>query len=90
MKLISEQLQDVEFIKEEKENGKKDYKIKGIFMQADIKNRNGRVYPMDVLEKEVKRYNEEYVDKKRAFGRYIMRRGRATIDAFKKQYVRLV
>ena len=68
MKLISEQLQDVEFIKEEKENGKKDYKIKGIFMQADIKNRNGRVYPMDVLEKEVKRYNEEYVDKKRAFG----------------------
>ena len=68
MKLISEQLQDVEFIKEEKENGKKDYKIKGIFMQADIKNRNGRVYPMEVLEKEVKRYNEEYVDKKRAFG----------------------
>ena len=68
MKLISEQLQDVEFVKEEKENGKKDYKIKGIFMQADIKNRNGRVYPMDVLEKEVKRYNEEYVDKKRAFG----------------------
>ena len=68
MKLIAEQLQDVEFIKEEKENGKKDYKIKGIFMQADIKNRNGRVYPMDVLEKEVKRYNEEYVDKKRAFG----------------------
>ena len=68
MKLISEQLQDVEFIKEEKENGKKDYKIKGIFMQADIKNRNGRVYPMDVLDKEVKRYNEEYVGKKRAFG----------------------
>ena len=68
MKLIAEQLQDVEFIKEEKTNGKKDYKVKGIFMQADIKNRNGRVYPMDVLEKEVKRYNEEYVDKKRAFG----------------------
>ena len=68
MKLISEQLQDVEFVKEEKEKGKKDYKIKGIFMQADIKNRNGRVYPMDVLDKEVKRYNEEYVDKKRAFG----------------------
>ena len=68
MKLISEQLQDVEFIKEEKENGKKDYKIKGIFMEADIKNRNGSVYPMDVLDKEVKRYNQEYVDKKRAFG----------------------
>ena len=68
MKLIAEQLQDVEFIKEEKDNGKKDYKVKGIFMQADIKNRNGRVYPFDVLNKEVKRYNEEYVDKKRAFG----------------------
>ena len=53
MKLIAEQLQDVEFIKEEKNNGKKDYKVKGIFMQADIKNRNGRVYPMEVLEKEM-------------------------------------
>ena len=68
MKLISEQLQDVEFIKEEKENGKKDYKIKGIFMQADIKNRNGRVYPMEVLNKEVRRYNKEYINEKRAFG----------------------
>ena len=68
MKLIAEQLQDVEFIKEEKNNGKKDYKVKGIFMQADIKNRNGRVYPMEVLEKEVKRYNEEYIKNNRAFG----------------------
>ena len=68
MKLIAEQLQDVEFIKEEKDNGKKDYKVKGIFMQADIKNRNGRVYPMEVLEKEVKRYNEEYIKNNRAFG----------------------
>ena len=68
MKLIAEQLQDVEFIKEEKDNGKKDYKVKGIFMQADIKNRNGRVYPMEVLDKEVKRYNKEYIKEKRAFG----------------------
>ena len=68
MKLIAEQLQDVEFIKEEKNNGKKDYKVKGIFMQADIKNRNGRVYPMEVLEKEVKRYNEQYIKNNRAFG----------------------
>ena len=43
MKLISEEVQDVEYITEEKEGGKKNYKIKGIFMQADIKNRNGRV-----------------------------------------------
>ena len=58
----------VEYITEEKENGKKDYKIKGIFMQADIKNRNGRVYPMEILQKEVKRYNKQYINEKRAFG----------------------
>ena len=68
VKLISEEIQDVEYICEEKENGKKDYKIKGIFMQADVKNRNGRVYPMEVLDKEVKRYNKEYIKEKRAFG----------------------
>ena len=68
VKLISEQVQDVEYITEEKENGKKDYKIKGIFMQADIKNRNGRVYPMEILQKEVKRYNKQYINEKRAFG----------------------
>ena len=69
LKLISEHIeQDAEYIIEEKENGKKDYKIKGIFMQADIKNRNGRVYPMEVLNKEVKRYNKEYINEKRAFG----------------------
>ena len=55
VKLISEEIQDVEYITEQKENGKKNYKIKGIFMQADIKNRNGRVYPQAVLEKEVRR-----------------------------------
>ena len=58
LKLISEEIQEVEYITEQKDNGKKNYKIKGIFMQADIKNRNGRVYPMEVLEKEVKRYNK--------------------------------
>ena len=69
IKLISESiLQDVEYITEEKANGKKDYKIKGIFMQADIKNKNGRVYPMEILQKEVKRYNEEFINEKRAYG----------------------
>ena len=69
VKLISESIvQDVEYITEEKENGKKDYKIKGIFMQADIKNKNGRVYPMEILQKEVKRYNEEFINEKRAYG----------------------
>ena len=68
LKLISEHIeQDTEYLIEEKD-GKKDYKIKGIFMQADIKNRNGRVYPMEALNKEVKRYNKEYIGEKRAFG----------------------
>ena len=68
MKLISEQIQDVEYICEEKEDGGKNYKIKGIFMQADIKNRNGRVYPQGILQKEVERYNQKYINEKRAFG----------------------
>ena len=68
LKLISEEIQDVEYITEQKQDGKKDYKLKGIFMQADIKNRNGRVYPMEVLEKEVRRYTKENIAQKRAFG----------------------
>ena len=68
MKLISEHLDSIEFITEDDGDGKKNYKIKGVFMEADIKNRNNRMYPMNVLEKEVKRYNKEYVQQKRAFG----------------------
>ena len=68
LKLISEEIQEVEYITEQKDNGNKNYKIKGIFMQADIKNRNGRVYPMEVLEKEVRRYTKENIAQKRAFG----------------------
>ena len=67
MKLISETLEDVKFLKEEDEKGKT-YKIKGIFMQGDIKNRNGRVYPVEVLKDEIDRYNEKFVSKKRAYG----------------------
>ena len=67
MKLIREEINEAQYIVEE-DNGKKSHKIKGIFMQANIKNRNGRVYPMEVLEKEVKRYNKEFVERKRAFG----------------------
>ena len=68
IKLISEEINDVEYITEQKEGGKKDYKIKGIFMQADIKNRNGRVYPMEVLETEVGRYNKKFINENRAYG----------------------
>ena len=66
VKLISEAIEDVEYITEEKENGGKNYKIRGIFMQSDVKNRNGRVYPMEVLEKEVNRYNKKFINENRA------------------------
>ena len=69
MKLISEHFSDdVEYITEEREDGKKNFKLKGVFMQAEIKNRNGRVYPMEVLEKEVARYNKEFIEQNRAYG----------------------
>ena len=61
MKLISEEIQSAEYLIEEK-NGKKEYKIKGIFLQSEVKNRNGRVYPKDVLEREVMRYNREFIN----------------------------
>ena len=69
MKLISEEATDVEFLTEVNKNGKgKDYYIEGIFMQAETKNRNGRIYPKEVLMKETKRYTEDFINKKRAFG----------------------
>ena len=69
MKLFSEAVEsEVEYITEEKEGGGKNYKIRGIFMQADVKNRNGRVYPMEVLQKEVSKYNKNFISEKRAFG----------------------
>ena len=69
MKLISEHFSDdVEYITEEDDKGKKAFKLKGVFMQAEIKNRNGRVYPMEVLEKEVERYNKEFIKENRAYG----------------------
>ena len=68
MKLISDSIEKIEFITEAKEGGGKNYKIRGVFLQADVKNRNGRVYPYPILQKEVKRYNKEFIQKKRAFG----------------------
>jgi hypothetical protein len=68
VKLFSEAVEEVEYITEAKEDGGKNYKIRGIFMQADMKNRNGRVYPMEILEKEVSKYNKKFVKEKRAFG----------------------
>ena len=67
MKLISEEVQNAEYLIEEK-NGKKEYKIKGVFLQSEIKNRNGRVYPREILVREVNRYTKEFINKNRAFG----------------------
>ena len=68
MRLISEEVTNVEFLTEATKGGGKNYFIEGIFMQAITKNRNGRIYPQDILQKEAKRYNTEFIEKKRAFG----------------------
>lgn len=68
MKLITEINEDIKYIKENTGNGDKAYFIEGIFMQASVKNRNGRVYPQGILVNECKRYIKEYVDKGRALG----------------------
>ena len=67
MKLISEEVQNAEYLVEEK-NGKKEYKIRGVFLQSEIKNRNGRVYPQEIMVREVNRYTKEFINKNRAFG----------------------
>ena len=67
MKLITEQIENVQILTEEKD-GKKLLYIEGVFLQSELKNRNGRMYPFEVLNREVERYNEEYVQSKRALG----------------------
>lgn len=68
MKLITEQNFELNYLKEGKEDAKQDYFIEGVFMQGEIKNRNGRMYPKPVLLKEVQRYNKEFIEKNRAYG----------------------
>jgi hypothetical protein len=69
MKLICEVVEDsLEFIAEAKEDGSKNYKIKGIFMQGEIKNRNNRIYPVQVIKEQVDKYKKNYIDKNRAYG----------------------
>ena len=67
MKLIREEIESVDFIVEER-NGKKHMFIEGIFLQGEMQNRNGRMYPMSVLRKEVQRYNENHIQSGRALG----------------------
>ena len=67
MKLISEEIVDVQFVTEDT-NGKKSHFIEGVFLQSDIRNRNGRMYPFDTLDREVSKYNENYIQRGRALG----------------------
>lgn len=67
MKLIKEEVNNVEFLTEMR-NGAKEHYITGVFMQAEKKNKNGRIYPMNILQEEVERYNRDYITKNRAFG----------------------
>jgi hypothetical protein len=67
MKLITEINESVKILKEEK-NGERTYFIEGVFLQADLKNKNGRVYPLEIMQREVQRYVNEYVAKNRAYG----------------------
>src|SRR6056300_1701292 len=67
MKLISEEIVDIQFITEGN-SGNKSYFIEGVFLQSDIRNRNGRMYPFDTLNREVSKYNENYILKGRALG----------------------
>lgn len=67
MKLITETINEIKILKESA-NGEKGYFIEGIFLQGDIKNRNGRMYPVSILEKEVARYTKDFVSQNRAFG----------------------
>tara|TARA_B100000686_G_scaffold60369_1_gene64957 strand:- start:45267 stop:45920 length:654 start_codon:yes stop_codon:yes gene_type:complete len=67
MKLITETTEDIKYLKEES-NGKTNLFIEGVFLQSDLKNRNGRVYPREIMQREVNRYVKESIDKKRAMG----------------------
>ena len=69
MKLMCELMEDVEMLVEKDEStDQKNYYIKGVFLQAEQKNRNGRVYPLTTMQKEVDRYSKQYIDTNRAFG----------------------
>jgi len=68
VKLIKEQVEEVKLVVEEKLGKGKEYFLEGVFLQSNLKNRNGRMYPREIMEKEVNRYSKEYIDKNRAFG----------------------
>ena len=68
MRLITEQIDDIQVLEEETKTGKKNLYIEGTFLQGEIKNRNGRMYPMETLSREVNKYNESFIKSGRALG----------------------
>ena len=68
MKLITEVVEDVDIFELEEEDGKKTLHLEGVFLQSQVKNRNGRVYPKEILQREVARYKKDYIKENRAFG----------------------
>jgi hypothetical protein len=68
MKLITEINEQVNLINESTESGQKEFYIEGVFLQSNLKNRNGRMYSEEIMDREVSRYTKEYIDKKRAYG----------------------
>ena len=68
MKLICEVNEEIQTLVEDTKTGDKSYKIKGVFMQAEQQNRNGRVYPLETMSKEIERYSKQYIENNRAFG----------------------
>ena len=68
MKLFREINEEVEILTEETEKGEKKYFIEGVFLQGNLKNRNGRIYPMEILDKEASRYSKDFIEQRRAFG----------------------
>ena len=89
MKLISEEVTQSEFLIEQNDKGQKDYKINGIFLQSNIKNRNGRIYPKEVLDKEVTRYNKEFINKKENLEKEIenINKNLTKIEKIKKYFI---
>lgn len=68
MRIISEVFEDIQVLTESTKSGEKKYFVEGVFLQAEVKNRNGRIYPVNILHEEVDRYTNEYISKNRAFG----------------------
>jgi len=68
MKLFREINEEVQILTEDSDNGERKYFIEGVFLQGNLQNRNGRIYPMEILDKEAQRYNKNFIEQKRAFG----------------------